>query len=176
MIEIIEGDIFDTECKVIAHQVNCMGVMGSGLAREIKNRWSNVFFEYLETIKRLDHSCLGGCLIVEAEPGRYIANLFGQYYYKGFFDDPELYMRQSPEKRPEINEQGKAIRFTNYEALYNSISRLKTEMIKYKVDSVSFPWRLGSDRGGGNWEIIMTMIEEVFKDTGIRVEIRKKGN
>lgn len=176
MIEVIEGDIFETECKVIAHQVNCMGVMGSGLAKEIKNRWENVFTEYLRAIQTLDHNCLGGCLVVGVGPDKYVANLFGQYYYRGYFKDPDSYMCQSPEKRPEMNENGEAIRFTNYEALFLSLNRLKNEMLKYKVDSVSFPWHLGSDRGGGNWEIIMTMIEEVFKGTGIKVEIRKKGN
>ena len=175
MLEIISGDIFETNCKVIAHQVNCIGVMGSGLAKEIKNRWSNVFFEYLEVIKDMDHNCLGGCLIVKVEPEKYVANLFGQYYYNGYFKDLRLYLQQPPERRPYISENGEIIRFTNYEALYLSLSRLKSEMIKHKVDSVSFPWGLGSNRGGGNWEIVKAMIEDIFKDE-IRVEIRKKGN
>ena len=171
---IVTGDIFNTDCKVIAHQVNCVGVMGSGLAREIKNRWNDVFIQYLETIKSLDHNCLGGCLIVEVEPGRkYVANLFGQYYYNGYFSNIEDYLRQPVERRPTIINKNK-IRFTNYEALFNSISQLKNEMLKHKVDSVSFPWKLGSDRGGGDWDVIKTMIEVIFKDTNICVEIRKK--
>ena len=175
MIEIIEGDIFETDCRVIAHQVNCIGVMGSGLAREIKNRWSDVFFKYLESIKTMDHNCLGGCLIVDVDSGKSIANLFGQYYYKGYFNDVDDYFRQSPERRPGVNENGE-LRFTNYEALFSSLSLLREKMLKYEVDSVSFPYKLGSDRGGGNWEIVKTMIEEIFKNTNIRVEIRKKGN
>ena len=173
MIKEVIGDILETECKVIAHQVNCVGVMGSGVARCIKNKWPEIFTGYLDTIRSLDHECLGGCLILEAAPGKYVANLFGQYFYNGYYKNTEDYYKHPYYKRPGIDSSGK-LRFTNYEALFTSLNTLKSEMEKYKVDSVSFPYKIGSDRGGGNWEIVKTMISEIFKDTNIIVEIRKK--
>ena len=169
----IQGNLLDSPCIVLAHQVNCIGVMGSGVARAIKDKWIDVFLEYLKGIKALDHNCLGGCQIVQAEEGKYVANIFGQYYYSGYFKDPAEYMRQEVWKRPEINENGEILRFTNYEALYTGLKRLKDEMVKYNIPSVAFPWGLGSVRGGGNWEIIRKMIEETFKETEIEIEIRK---
>lgn len=168
----IEGNLLETECTVIAHQVNCMGVMGSGVARAIKNKWIDVFLEYLKGIQTLDHNCLGGCFIVPAEENKYVANLFGQYFYNGYFNDQELYMKQELWKRPGLDENGN-LRFTNYEALYTSLEQLKEEMVKYGVNSVAFPYGMGAVRGGGNWEVIKKMIEEIFKNTNIRVEIRK---
>ena len=32
------GDILHTEADVICHQVNCKGVMGAGLAKQIRNQ------------------------------------------------------------------------------------------------------------------------------------------
>lgn len=167
----IEGNLLETECTVIAHQVNCMGVMGSGIAKQIKERWDNVFFEYLKIIQNLDHNCLGHCLIVGVEEGKYVANLFGQYYYNGYFKDPGIYMNQEPWKRPDLQENPP--RFTNYEALYRSMGELRDEMVKYKIPDIAFPYNLGACRGGGNWSIIRGMIEELWRETDIMVEIRK---
>lgn len=46
MIEIIEGNLFDTDAKFICHQVNCMGKMDSGVALQIKQRFPHVYEEY----------------------------------------------------------------------------------------------------------------------------------
>lgn len=46
MIEIIEGNLFDTDAKFICHQVNCMGKMGSGVALQVRQRFPHVYEEY----------------------------------------------------------------------------------------------------------------------------------
>ena len=33
-VVIKEGNVFDSDAKIICHQVNCQGVMGSGVAKE----------------------------------------------------------------------------------------------------------------------------------------------
>ena len=48
MIEYIKGDIRDTDCKVIAHGVNCQGVMGSGVAKALYEKWPEVKKSYLK--------------------------------------------------------------------------------------------------------------------------------
>ena len=37
--------------------------------------------------------------------------------------------------------------------------------------SVAFPYKMSSDRGGADWNIILAMIESVFKNTDITIEI-----
>ena len=46
MVRIIEGNLFDTKAEIICHQCNCQGVMGSGVAAEVKKRYPEVFKAY----------------------------------------------------------------------------------------------------------------------------------
>ena len=40
------GDIFKSECQALVNPVNCVGVMGKGLAREFKQRFPAHFASY----------------------------------------------------------------------------------------------------------------------------------
>lgn len=40
------GSIFDCGCEALVNPVNCVGVMGKGLAKEFKNRFPEMFKEY----------------------------------------------------------------------------------------------------------------------------------
>ena len=46
MIEIKKGNIFTTECQTIVNTVNCVGVMGAGIAYEFKLRYPEMFNKY----------------------------------------------------------------------------------------------------------------------------------
>ena len=46
-ISIIDNkNIFDTQCDVIVNTINCVGVMGKGIALEMKNRYPFMFEKY----------------------------------------------------------------------------------------------------------------------------------
>ena len=51
MLEIIKGNVFTTECKVIVNTVNCVGVMGAGIALECRLRYPNMYTRYTELCK-----------------------------------------------------------------------------------------------------------------------------
>lgn len=151
------GNLLDAQTDVIAHQVNCQGVMGSGVAKYIREKWPNVFNTYKEYLKLSDwdkpfyanSNALGKCLMVDVSCGfgKWIANLFGQDFY------------------------GLDRRYTNYEALYISLESLKEQMEQEILVSVAFPYKMSSDRGGADWNVVLAMIESVFKDTDITIEI-----
>lgn len=42
MIKHIKGDIFQSSADVILHQVNCQGVMGSGVAKQVREKYPDV--------------------------------------------------------------------------------------------------------------------------------------
>lgn len=47
MLKIIEhGNIFDSKCEALVNPVNCVGVMGKGLALEFKKRYPDMFRWY----------------------------------------------------------------------------------------------------------------------------------
>ncbi|KKN78115.1 hypothetical protein LCGC14_0353420 [marine sediment metagenome] len=48
MIEYVTGSIVDSKAQVLVNPVNCVGVMGTGLAEEFKKRWPEMFEKYVE--------------------------------------------------------------------------------------------------------------------------------
>jgi O-acetyl-ADP-ribose deacetylase (regulator of RNase III) len=46
MIHYVKGNLLDSNCDYICHQVNCQGVMGSGIARQIRERYPVVYLYY----------------------------------------------------------------------------------------------------------------------------------
>lgn len=78
--KIIEGDLFDPahNFSALAQGVNCIGVMGSGIAPEFKKRWPGMFEEYRALCKRYS-SALVGTASVHSTP-------FGYYEVKTHSD------------------------------------------------------------------------------------------
>ena len=46
MIRIKLGDIFESEMKTLVNTINCVGVMGKGIAKIYKDRYPKMFEEY----------------------------------------------------------------------------------------------------------------------------------
>lgn len=143
MIRYIKGDITKSNCDIICHQVNCQGAMNSGVAKAIREKWPEVYEQYKDLCKKQEQTiCLLGTMQpveIQKTPARYVVNLFAQQYY-GF----------------------NGIRFTDYEAFYNSIAHLSVQLASNPDKTIAFPYKIGCVRGGANWNIIKTMIEEVF--------------
>ena len=52
-MEIVEsGNIFDSKAQTIVNTVNCMGVMGKGLALQFKKRYPEMFIAYEQLCKK----------------------------------------------------------------------------------------------------------------------------
>ena len=51
MIEFVTGDFFDYEANIRINTVNCVGVMGAGVALEFKNRYPEMFKAYVKICK-----------------------------------------------------------------------------------------------------------------------------
>lgn len=84
IVKEIQGDITTATHGIIAHGVNCQGVMGSGVALAIRNRWPKVFEEYKAVCdeNRLNRrDLLGHTQLVQVGPSLYVANMFTQYDY-----------------------------------------------------------------------------------------------
>lgn len=151
------SDLTNSTADLICHQVNCQGVMGSGVAKAIREKWSVVYDNYMKQYNDsqiYSVSCLGTCQFVSLSDyyhnsNQVVVNMFAQYKY-GYDGN----------------------RYTNYEAFYNCLSSIK-EFVKEhsSISSIAFPYKIGCDRGGANWNIIRTMIEEVFKDIPVKIEI-----
>lgn len=147
------GNLLDAQTDVIAHQVNCQGVMGSGIAKQIREKWANVYTAYkaeYDLFTDLNKPLLGNCQLVQVNDHQYVANLFGQDKYG--YDNK---------------------RYTSYDGIYDALVSLASQMENNNMNSVAFPHHMSSDRGGANWTIISLMITAVFKHTNVQIEIWK---
>lgn len=139
MIKMVDDNILQATEDIIAHQVNSMGVMGSGIAKQIKEKYPEVFDQYRKFFINNKFTALGKCQIVKTEDNKYIANLFGQYNY------------------------GRDKQYTDYKALEEALFSLKVGAKDHNL-SVAIPFNIGCGLAGGNWETVYKIIEEVFHD------------
>ncbi len=150
-IKFIEGDLLNSQADIICHQVNGQGVFNSGVAKCVKQKYPNVFEAYKEHCKILDlyeKDKLGLIQVISIGENKYICNLFGQDKY-GY--------------------DGK--RYTSYDAVFDGLIALKNHMLINKLNTVAFPYGMSSVRGGAIWEIIYSMITNIFKGSNINIEI-----
>lgn len=139
--------------NIIAHQVNCVGVYNSGVAKAIRLKYPKAFNEYKTLLNVTTSSnvkdLLGKVQFVSLEEGTdtFVANLFGQYNF-GY--------------------DGK--QYTEYIALRESLESLCL-FARINDYSVALPYLLGSDRGGADWRIVEQIIMDVFD--GYKVTLYK---
>lgn len=158
MITYHEGDLLKSDCNIICHQVNTLGVMGAGIALQIKSNYPGCFQKYKEIcnhFKNEQDKLIGRVLLWEHEipsvPIKVIANFFSQ---KGLGWNVQ----------------------TDYQSFRDCCKELKGK-IKYYFpiifDSlkIGFPYKIGCGLAGGDWSIIKQIIEEEFADDIWNVEI-----
>lgn len=142
-LRVVNGDILKESVEdIIVQQVNCKGVMGAGLAKQIATRYPNVKSAYKKFCKLVsdDRILLGQCLFTEIAPNdihehRLVANLFGQYGYR----TDRLQ--------------------TNYRALSCALLTL-FEYACSNEYSIAIPYGLGCGLAGGDWGTVIRMIDE----------------
>lgn len=147
-IKFFDGNLLTSGCDYICHQVNCMGEMNSGIAKEIKERWPNVFEVYktfLSYKREIGYRPLGQIQCVDISDNQCVINMFAQDNY-GYDNN----------------------RYTNYEAFYRCLEKIK--ITAPEGSKIGFPFGVGCVRGGANWSIIYAMIREVL-DENYEVEI-----
>ena len=88
MVRYIDGDILSEpkqgERITICQQVNCAGVMGAGLAKQIRAKYPVVYSEYQKYLHELTTQklpLLGRVSYVRVADNVAIANIFGQDGY-----------------------------------------------------------------------------------------------
>ena len=149
------GNLLDAQTDVIAHQVNCQGVMGSGVAKQIHDKWPHVYDSYVSYCYdyiACTNELLGECQLVQINDNQHVANLFGQNYY---------------------GRDGK--RYTSYDGIYDALTSLAVQMTDNGMESLALPYKMSSCLGGADWEVILAMIKSpcVFGNTNITIEIWK---
>jgi O-acetyl-ADP-ribose deacetylase (regulator of RNase III) len=140
-MEIIEGNIFSTNCQTIVNTVNCHGIMGAGIALECRMRYPEMFDRYKELCNNRDLTI--GQLYLYKSDNKWILNFPTKDHWK--YPSKIEYLEKGLEK------------FLN---TYESKG----------IKTIAFPV-LGSSHGGIETDKSLTIMSKFLKDLPIKVEI-----
>jgi O-acetyl-ADP-ribose deacetylase (regulator of RNase III) len=146
MIHTKNINIFDCVAQAIIHQANCQTTMGSGIAKQIREKYPEAYEVDCKTV-RGDITKLGSFSWVKARDGKHIYNCYSQFRY------------------------GKEQRHTDYEAVYTGLSRIEEHAKSMNLTSLALPYKMGCALGGGSWRIVNAIIEDIFEENQIDLYI-----
>lgn len=135
MLTFTSGDMFSRAVDIRINTVNCVGVMGAGVALAFKKRYPDMFHEY----KR---ACEAG----EIRPGRL-------HVWKSLSND---WIVNFPTKR---HWKGKS----RYEDIESGLLALREYLVKHGGVKVALP-ALGCGHGGLDWAKVSEMIRRYLSD------------
>jgi len=136
MIEYKHGDILHENAEALINTVNCMGIMGRGIALQFKNAYPENFNAYVKA-----------CRKSEVQPGKMFVFETGQ------LTNPR-YIINFPTKR---HWRGRS----RIEDIETGLKALVDTIFKYKIRSIAIP-PLGSGLGGLDWSIVKSCIEKML--------------
>jgi hypothetical protein len=154
MITIRPRNILLNPSGVIVHQVNCLGVMGSGIAKSIKQMYPPAFKQYEAMCDAVPDprkfSLLGQVQFVNVSEHEgkalMIANMFSQL------------------------DTSSGSRETEYGAMYQGLKTIELKLRGLKIP-LYIPYLIGCGFGGGDWNIVFEIIKTVFENSHTEVMI-----
>ena len=139
---VMSGDVLKTPIEIIAHQVNCLGTMGAGLAKQIKDKYPQVESWYKIYCHKRDTQPILGTGQIVCQTDHTFFNIFGQYGY------------------------GVSKRQTDYKAFKSGFKDaiLKYRFLKNDYKSqlkIAIPYHIGCGLAGGDWKSISKILEQL---------------
>lgn len=136
------GNIFESQAKTLVNTINCVGVMGKGIALEFKKRYPNMYDEYV---------AMCDCGIVTPGTPYYYEDLYGT----SILNFPTKDHWRSPSKLSYI---------------ISGLKWFRSHYHEYNITSIAFP-PLGCGNGGLTWDIVGPVMYAMLKDLPIEIEI-----
>lgn len=140
----VKGNLLEAQETLIVHGCNGQGVMGAGVAAAIRNKWPGAFKEY-KTFQEAYGLALGTYSSYLTDEKKIVVNLITQENY------------------------GTSIRQVNYASIAVGFDNIiKDSMVakQNKGDTsilgIAIP-KIGAGLGGGDWEIIEAILEDLEK-------------
>lgn len=138
MKHLYNSNILDVTSGVIVHGCNAQGVMGSGVAKQLRAKYPEIYVAYvkqLDNFKAKSLSPLGSVSFVLVHPGVIVANVITQEFY---------------------GKDGK--QYVSYEGLYKAL----VDVVDVAYGStIHVPYLIGAGLGGGSEQKIMKIFESL---------------
>ncbi|NCC30876.1 MAG: Appr-1-p processing protein, partial [Chloroflexia bacterium] len=138
MIEYLTGDLLQADVEALVNTVNCVGVMGRGIALQFKKAFPENFMHYKAVCDR--YELRPGMMLIHdlnrLQSPRYVINFPTKRHWKG-------------KSRMEDIEAG--------------LMALVQDLRQHQIHSIAIP-PLGCGLGGLRWEDVRAKIEAAFRD------------
>lgn len=138
MIERTTGNVLTADAEALVNTVNCVGIMGRGVALQFKNSFPANFTAYAEA-----------CALDTVQPGRMFV------FETGYLSNPR-YIINFPTKR---HWKGKS----RIEDIETGLADLRSLIERLRIKSIAIP-PLGSGLGGLDWQQVRPLIESALAD------------
>lgn len=144
MIEYVKGDLFAEHHPFIAHGCNAQGVMGSGIAKIIREKWPECYKSYKKYCESNSADSMLGTVYVYTW-NTTIFNCITQLNY---------------------GKDGK--KYVSYDAIDKCFENIGSNPFLFVKYYLAMP-KIGAGLGGGNWEVIEAIIKHRLKDIKVKV-------
>lgn len=137
MIEITHGDLLKANTEAIVNAVNCVGVMGRGIALQFKKKWPDNFKAYALACKNK-----------ELQPGNMFIYEIGQAAHPRFIVNfpTKRYWREA----------------SRIEDIETGLIALVDEIKQHNIKSIAIP-PLGAGLGGLAWSVVYEKIKSAME-------------
>jgi len=138
MIESTQGNLLEADAEVLVNVVNCVGVMGKGIALQFKQAFPDNFTKYAKVCKEK-----------QMKPGRMLV------FETGSMLDPK-YIINFPTKRHWKSK-------SKMEDIDSGLLDMIAQVKRLHIQSIAIP-PLGAGLGGLNWSEVKQRIETAFAE------------
>lgn len=142
MFKALIGDLFASEAQTLVNTVNCVGVMGKGIALEFKKRFPSLFDDYAERCARKQVR-LGEPYLYSAAGGKLVVSFPTKDHWR------------SPSRLADIE---------------NGLDYFVEHYMEWGITSIAFP-PLGCGNGGLEWSEVGPLIYGKLHKLPISIEV-----
>ena len=141
MLKYVRGDILRSDAEALVNTVNCVGVMGAGLALQFKREYPAMYADYRRACRQ--HELNPGRMHWFRENGKLIINFPTKVDYR----------------------QPSRMRY-----IRTGLAALSDLMDELHIGSIAIP-PLGCGLGGLDWQIVRGVIEDALRDTSQNADV-----
>ncbi len=146
-VKIVTGNLFESQAQTLVNAVNCVGVMGKGIALEFKTRFPDMYEDYVARCQR--HEVQLGL--------------------------PYLYKRPSPPHILNFPTKDHWRSKSDMNMITRGLDVLAAHYYIWGIESLAVP-ALGAGLGGLDWRVVFPVLYQYLTQLEIPVELYKPQN
>jgi len=146
MIQYIKGNLLESKAQALVNTVNTVGIMGKGIALQLKNQFPNNFKIYAKACKEKTFD-IGQLLITEDTSLLYGNKIIINFPTKTDWRKP-----------------------SEYEYIERGLQELVKIIREKQIKSIAIP-PLGAGNGGLNWAKVKTILEKYLSEIDCEIQI-----